>query len=205
MFKTIQKQKDLRQILNKKGIKSNTSKISKPRIQRTKTASILIADTTPSSTLGSQLRNRKLQNENTKLRMDAINNNTSNSKLGILQLPPARPITTKPQSTIPVLLASTPVNEKYMVELSNLAPNTTVDDLKVIMNCRGDTNRFNGTVVVTFRNSELGEKAISRLHNQVADGRTLKAVHQPTGISIAGTAKSSSNLGVKGMSPSKLI
>ncbi|KAI8897553.1 hypothetical protein BC833DRAFT_38190 [Globomyces pollinis-pini] len=180
---TIQKQKDLRQILNKKG---------------------------------SQLRNRKLQNENTKLRMDAISNNTSNSKLGILQLPPARPITAKPQSTIPVLLASTPVNEKYMVELSNLAPNTTVDDLKtffndfegvigVIMNCRGDTNRFNGTVVVTFRNSELGEKAISRLHNQVADGRTLKAVHKPTGISIAGTAKSSSNLGVKGMSPSKLI
>jgi hypothetical protein len=91
-----------------------------------------------------------------------------------------------------------PLPSKMTVEISNLNVNASNDDIKYVLRQFGDItnmvvkgigNKFNGQVMVIFKERESGVKAIKALNGTIADGKTLRVREVVDAIQIAGVAR----------------
>ncbi|KAJ3323502.1 hypothetical protein HDV06_001779 [Boothiomyces sp. JEL0866] len=77
---------------------------------------------------------------------------------------------------------------RMVVELSNISPDITKEDLQRALRefgamerliVRTTDGKFSGTALVTYKHKHSGFALIEKFHNKLVDGRILRAIHIP--------------------------
>ncbi|KAJ3274335.1 hypothetical protein HDV01_003179 [Terramyces sp. JEL0728] len=202
-MKRVEKQ-DLRNTLNKvqkarsQPVKPNTASQPKKDLRNTL---ITRKATTGSGIL--QNIERKIKNKQKQIRITIDNKPNSTmtmllEKSGLYADKPANPVfTINNDDAMEISVPSSPITMKnktkinpnrITVELSNIHPNTSKQDLQAVLKEFGGIERivikvtddkFNGTVLVTYKHKHSGYALIEKFHNKQVDGRVLRVIHIP--------------------------